>query len=280
MAGALPSSCAGLDQELRTADNLRVSYWEAEPGAESAQLVERVCFSRDEGEAPFPSMRVVPDGHVDVLFATERGGACAARVFGLKTRALVVATERASDNVLLRLRPGAAERLFGLSASELVDRAPELGELWRGARELCERIAEAAAPAERQALAERALARLGARTGDESDLVLHRFVSEIRRSRGALRVGALADRLGLGARKLERLCLARLGCAPKTYARIVRFHAAYRALAAGESPVDAALAHGYFDQAHLNRDFSELAGAPPRRIFPSARGPATDSLPA
>ena len=262
-----------LDQKLRTADNAGV-YSEAVPGPRLSPFVERLSFSSDEARGAPPAVRVVPDGAVDVLFsAAAGGGACSAEVFGLKTRALVVETPDARDNVLLRLRPGAAARLFGVPAHELTDRMLPLRELvgaradaWR------EQVAAAGSTAERHALVEHLVGEwcaARAAADDPDDVLVARAAARLRRSSGAQRIAALAESLGVGARRLERSFLVRIGVTPKRFAAILRFAAAYRALGAGAELAATALAHGYFDQAHLNRDFLRLAGAPPRRIFPS-----------
>ena len=57
-----------------------------------------------------------------------------------------------------------------------------------------------------------------------------------------------------------------LGIRPKVYARIVRLNAVLATLDDAERAraVDLALEAGYFDQAHLLRDFRILAGRTPR----------------
>ena len=259
-----------------------MAYFEAEPGRRVAPFVERVCFSSDEREGPPPGVRVVPDGAADLLFSLASDGTCAAHLFGVKTRALWVETAGPRENVLLRLRPGAAARLFRVPASELTDRALPLDALvGRLGREWCERVAEGRTPDVRRARLEAALrawSERAAREPDADDALLHRMVSILRAARGAARIAALADSLGVGARRLERLFLARVGVTPKAFAGILRFASAYRSLEAGRDPLSAALAHGYFDQAHLNRDFRRLAGASPRRIFPSRSAARPDSL--
>jgi AraC-like DNA-binding protein len=250
-------------------------YCEEPPGERLAPFVERLCFSSDEASGAPPEVRVVPDGAVDLLFsAATDGRACSAELFGLKTRALVVSTPDARDNVLLRLRPGAAARLFGVPAQELTDRAVPLREL-AGAQcdEWRERVAGARSVAARRAVVERWVGDWcsgRATAEDAQQRLVERAVSALRRSAGAQRIAALGESLGVNSRRLERLFLARVGVTPKRFAAILRFAAAYRALGAGAEPVAAALEHGYFDQAHLYRDFRRLAGAPPRRIFPSS----------
>jgi len=248
-------------------------YCEAPPGPLLSPFVERLCFSSDDSPGAPPAVRVVPDGAVDVLFSVAAdGGACSAEIFGLKTRALVVETPDARHNVLLRLRPGAAVRMFGVPAHELTDRVLPLRELvGPRADEWREQVAAARSLDERRARVEKALGDYcAARFAADADHALaERAAAELWRSSGTRRVAALAESLGVGSRRLERLFLAHIGVTPKRFAAILRFRAAYRALGAGAELAAAALEHGYFDQAHLNRDFRRLAGAAPRRIFPS-----------
>jgi transcriptional regulator GlxA family with amidase domain len=77
---------------------------------------------------------------------------------------------------------------------------------------------------------------------------------------------ALADRLGVTQRHLERQCRRDLGIGPKMLARITRLRRAAAPLSRGEvrSGTDLAAAGGYVDQAHLIREFQEFAGTTPR----------------
>ena len=71
---------------------------------------------------------------------------------------------------------------------------------------------------------------------------------------------------GWTRRRLERTFTRELGIRPKLFARVVRLNAVLVGMDATdrESAVDVALAAGYFDQAHLLRDFRGLAGRTPR----------------
>lgn len=88
-------------------------------------------------------------------------------------------------------------------------------------------------------------------------------------SGGTIPVGALADEVGWSRQHLTRRFRSEFGAAPKLAARIVRFDRAWSLLRSRPSRSLAELAHacGYFDQAHLNRDFSQLAGCPPSRLI-------------
>ena len=84
-------------------------------------------------------------------------------------------------------------------------------------------------------------------------------------SQGNLRVREMEQRLGTSERTLGRRFAAAVGLSPKETSRVVRFLSVARQLdrepRAGLARVAAAA--GYADQAHLTRDFGELAGITP-----------------
>lgn len=69
-----------------------------------------------------------------------------------------------------------------------------------------------------------------------------------------------------------------IGLTPKQLARILRFGRVVNALKSGRGPslAEIALAAGYYDQSHLNRDSREFAGATPgelvRKLLPDGGG--------
>jgi AraC-like DNA-binding protein len=92
---------------------------------------------------------------------------------------------------------------------------------------------------------------------------------ELLREGGAIRVSELAAGTGWSERHLTGRFRAEIGLAPKAAARVIRFDRArkllVRKLTAGGDYLLADLAAdgGYFDQAHLAREFRALAGCPP-----------------
>jgi transcriptional regulator GlxA family with amidase domain len=91
-------------------------------------------------------------------------------------------------------------------------------------------------------------------------------IDAVLKARGQVRMADLARQLGWTTRRLERAFLQHTGIRPKLFARIVRLNAVLARLDATqrEAAVDLALEAGYFDQAHLLRDFRALAGRTPR----------------
>ncbi len=84
-------------------------------------------------------------------------------------------------------------------------------------------------------------------------------------SGGRIRIGALAERLDCSRKHLAHRFATEIGASPKTVARIIRFNGALAMARAHASPdwADIAQASGYADQAHLVREFRDLAGNSP-----------------
>src|SRR5262245_32597419 len=87
-------------------------------------------------------------------------------------------------------------------------------------------------------------------------------------SHRARSIGALSRDLSCSRRTLIQRFHAQVGLSPKSVAGILRFaHAVARIRAADEeSWADLAIACGYYDQAHFNRDFRRYSGRTPREF--------------
>ena len=85
------------------------------------------------------------------------------------------------------------------------------------------------------------------------------------RSGGGIRIATLANEIGWSRKHLVDRFRSELGLAPKSVARMMRFHQACRLARLGTPHGWAGIAAetGYADQAHLVREFAELAGEPP-----------------
>ncbi len=79
-------------------------------------------------------------------------------------------------------------------------------------------------------------------------------------------VSEAARMSGLSVRSLERKALDHIGASPKTIAQIARLGRALRLKRTGVSWTEVAVTAGYFDQAHLTRDFRLFSGAAPTQI--------------
>jgi AraC-like DNA-binding protein len=171
----------------------------------------------------------------------------------------------------LRLTPLGAHQLLGWPMHELANRSVDVCDVFGGAEELTARLAEARSWAERFDLVEHFLERRLTDAAPASAGVEWSW-QQLRRSDGRVSIGELAEELGWSHRRLIARFREQIGLAPKTAARVLRFDRAVAALRSARPPALAELAVecGYFDQAHLNRDFRELAGTTPTAFLDGA----------
>lgn len=82
----------------------------------------------------------------------------------------------------------------------------------------------------------------------------------------AVRVAAVAERLAVSRRHLEKTFNREIGLTPGTVGRIARFQRAIGLLATRRAILPA-VAAGYADQAHLTRDVRAMSGLTPAGLF-------------
>lgn len=201
--------------------------------------------------------RVLPDGSVDLVWFA--GGI---EVAGANTTAFTVAMgpgERAGG---VRLRPGAAPALLGVSGAAIRDRRVAPGDLWgRAGRELAARGAESVDPL---ALLLAWLTRRAADATAPDPVVL----AAAALLEGTTRTREVAATIGRSERHLRRRVTDDVGYGPKRLGRVLRLQ---RALALARAPgaelAGVAAASGYADQSHLTRDCTALAGVPPGALL-------------
>jgi AraC-like DNA-binding protein len=175
------------------------------------------------------------------------------------------------------LTPVGAHLLFGLPMHELSQRVVTLEDLFGGEALFREAVAEAPGWAERFALVDEfLLARLDyARSPVPS---VTRALGRLRESGGTVPVGMIAAEIGCSRRHLIARFREQVGVTPKLLARIMRFQRVVSLVDARTEMGWAEIAQvcGYYDQAHLIRDFNQFAGSRPgdfaRRRLPDGGG--------
>jgi AraC-like DNA-binding protein len=198
---------------------------------------------------------------------------------GLQTQAIVVEAPRSRVRVIgLEFTPAGGFAIAGRAARESVDRTIDLTDFRVECEALLDACRRAGGPAQTLLTAVRFCAERAAQT-DACEPSVSAGVAQIDAARGNVRLRDLASRIGRSERALERAFVARVGVAPKRYARIARFDHAHELLVAGDDDL-ASIAEraGYYDQAHFNADFREHAGLSPTRYLASTRYPASRSL--
>ena len=190
----------------------------------------------------------------------------------------LVEHDGSQEGVEVRLTPLGAHAVFGVPMHELTNRVVALDALLgKQADELIARMWEQRDWERRFALLDRAIAARVARAREHSPGVAWAW-GRLHATHGRVRVRALADELGWSHRRLIARFREQVGMPPKTVARVLRFDRVARLLLDAEAPGLAEVAYecGYYDQAHLNRDFRDFAGTTPSdyvaRRLPSGGG--------
>lgn len=203
--------------------------------------------------------------HVD---ARQSPGTYSAMIGGLHTAPALVVHHGAQSGIQLELSPLAARPLTGLPAGELasldVQAEHVLGPL---ATEIYERVREARDWPTRFAVLDHLL---GGALDPERTVPdeIARAWTLVLRSGGTIPIRELARAVGLSERRLSAQFAQEVGLRPKAATRVVRFHHARSALQRnvlnGRPDIAAVAARcGYFDQAHLIRDWKQFTGLAP-----------------
>jgi AraC-like DNA-binding protein len=224
--------------------------------------------------SPYLTMIITLDDELEVAAHPDPAqppGRFVTLVGGLHTAPAIISHPGRQSGIQLAVKPLGARVLLGLPAGELAgidtDGGLVLGPV---ARELQERAREAATWEQRFAVLDELLLRQLRDAPAVSPEVTHAW-RELLASRGTASVSQLARAAGWSSRRLGTRFRTEIGLAPKEAARVVRFDRARRLLqrrvqAAGLPELAAlAAACGYYDQAHLAREFRSLAGCPPSR---------------
>lgn len=172
-----------------------------------------------------------------------------------------VGHDRPTTCLDLKLTPLGAYRLLGVPMDELSGQAVELGEVLAApGRDLAARLRAEPDWARRFDLLDALL--LARLDGPEPSAEVARAMRLLVGSGGRMPIGRVAEDVGWSRRHLVAMVKRQAGLPPKTLARMIRFGILLDRL--GTAPWERLAADcGYYDQAHLNRDFREFAGTTP-----------------
>jgi AraC-like DNA-binding protein len=185
-------------------------------------------------------------------------------ISGLTDRYALVQFGPSYASIDLELTPLGAYRLLGRPVRELAGETLRLGDAFGPAGDdLADRLRDRAGWSERFDVLESFLLRRAAAGPDPLPMVEWAW-SQVRASGGRATVQALAAEIGCSRRYLHERFSEQVGLAPKTALRLTRFERVCHEVRRRPSRwADLAVAAGYADQSHLNRDFRELAGTTP-----------------
>ncbi len=242
-------------------------------------FVEAVWGTDESGDARPPAPcreHVIPTGGMHLVFRlsddplrlfndpSDREGhvVSTAVVGGARARFYIRDVSKPLCSIGAQLRPGAAQVLFGVDATELAERHTALADLWGGrVGSMHDRLREAGSVEERLDVFERLLAaRLPAVRG------LHPAVAQaLQQLATTTHVRHVVSQSGYSHRRFIALFSRAVGLTPKVYSRVRRFERALRRVRpfGPGAWTDIALAAGYSDQSHFNREFREIVGVTP-----------------
>lgn len=186
---------------------------------------------------------------------------------GVQAAVRQISTAAGGGIVLAHFKPGGAAACFREPLHELFGAHAPLDALLPHDEvdRARDRIAAAPSHARRAAVLDDLLV---ARIAAPPDRIVALAARKIEAAGGCIRIADLASQLGLSQDPLEKRFRRAVGASPKQLAMLVRVRRAI-ALAAGapRSLAHVALAAGYFDQSHFNREFRAVTGEPPTTFF-------------
>ncbi|WP_207928867.1 helix-turn-helix transcriptional regulator [Actinomadura sp. 6K520] len=206
--------------------------------------------------------RVLPLNLVTLLVDLDGPGPLA---FGARGAPMVYGEAGWRRGVTVGLTVAGARALLGTPMCLLTGTAVELADvLGRRAGELAERLAAAPDPPARFAVLDDLLTRwLCPGKGPDGPAMLGWW--RLQEAAGGISVGDLAAEIGVSRRRLETGFRREIGLSPKTVARVARFQRAAQVLGTSGA-FRAAVACGYADQPHFNREVRAMTGVTPTEL--------------
>jgi AraC-like DNA-binding protein len=255
-----------------------------------SQHVEHLWMARGYLPHPWRNM-ILPDGAIELIINLGDpqklcgGNGAAHAVFreswisGERTSPIVIDEEGTVDLIGARLRPGGAWPFLGMPLSEFTDQVIELeAVLGADIRRLRECMGQVDDEDVRFDLLEAwLLERLHRRL--RPTRAVNYALSVIRQGGATVKIREIAEDVGISHKHLLREFDRCVGLTPKLFARLCAFQRVIHGV--GQKPQvnwsAAAQAVGYYDQAHLIREFRAFSGLTPSKYL-TRRGPFLNYL--
>jgi len=239
-------------------------------------LVHRYRSFRYEGFAPrvhhaLPSRRVTVmvslDGPITVVGDPGSGSVQRFDAFvgGLRSTPVHVADIGHGSGIAIELEPLGVRALFAMPAAAVARQTVDLADVWGPrAGELAERLSTAGDWCAQVRVLDRMIADAIREPGTPVPAVSAAW-RRLVQSGGSVRIATLAGQVGPNRRHLSQVFTGEYGLSPKEAGRVVRFERAVNLLERDDHHELSAVAAmcGYFDQAHLDREWRTLAEMTP-----------------
>jgi AraC-like DNA-binding protein len=211
----------------------------------------------------------------DALDPAALGGRYSSFTGGMREGQVLTQHDGRSAGVQIDLSPHAARALFRVPMDSLAERIVPLEDLLgRRATLLEEQLQETRDWSSRFAVLDAALTSWLAEAPPPQPAVAWAF-TQLRATHGRVRVADVAQELGWSRKRLVAGFREHVGLTPKAVARVLRFERAVRLAEETELTwLEIALRCGYYDQAHLIREFRAISGCTPGTFFQDVSAPA------
>lgn len=248
-------------------------YYEYDPDHALRPYIHKYWVARDSFAEEY-RMKVYPDGCVDIIFAF--GSSASARsmreaqpyLVGTYTAATTQLFYGEADMLGVRFRPAGVTAFIRGGIDEFTNIKIELSLLdTLFERTFFDRLADMERRRDQLILIDEYLLSRLAVVSPADPRILH-GLHLIETNKGVVSPADIARETCLCLRQFERKFKAAIGITPKNFARIVRFNHTRHWLQINPEAtlLEIAADCGYYDHAHLIREFSELSGESPSRF--------------
>jgi AraC-like DNA-binding protein len=196
--------------------------------------------------------------------STQRPSAFTALVSGLQEAPAIVRQGRDAFGLHVFIKPLGVRAVLGVASAEISSLVLNLSDIWGNrAGDLIEMLLAANTWHQRFTILDRAFVSKLDPTSPQSEISW--AWGRLAKTHGCVAVQQLAREIGYSRRHFSERFRDTIGVAPKLAARVFRFRRACRLLADKRpSLAQVAIACGYYDQAHLTREWHALAGCSPK----------------
>jgi AraC-like DNA-binding protein len=265
-----------------------MNYRQITPSAAVRRFVSCYWTLEDGSPSLLSVQRIVPDGCPELTlnlgnpFESHGDGRWTTQpeyfVAGQTTGPMLVRPGGPARIIGVRFRPYGAAQLLRLPIQALTGLVVPLADVSAAWYQRLECLRELRSTARQLEVVDQVLSRF-VEQRNEADSVVTAAVNAIMEAETVPDVTKVAALAGLSLRQFQRRFNDEVGIAPKLFCRIQRFQRVFQAL---DSPrftwVNAAVHCGYYDQAHLIRDFRDFSGEPPVALLAAESDLATHFL--
>lgn len=244
-------------------------YFEQSPPGDLTSIVDCFWYAQSNQQVKL----ILPDGCQDWIFRYQQN--LSASLIGSMTQAQSIHLNQPQIFFAIRFKPGALSLLHPIPMNEITNQDIELYDIFKLSN------------ASRQALEIDHLdfqqfikvmtleLRQRLKQADTQNLALVHYLRKTQQGQ----VQQTAESMKISRRQFQRLFNHHFGYSPRFYAKVMRFNQLVKqAKIKTESWAELALACGYFDQAHMNRDVKCLSGFTPAKLTKHLDVPNVQSI--